>query len=159
MAFKLGKCYMHSSGSMLKIVGLVDTTTYGICLVAEEVNGNLKPVGMDNDASQYWSEVTEDMWKKATQPPEVSYQTEEKPVENQRDFQTKNVGIGKSDPVPEVYGGIDPAKLDADAARILKDLDTVVAPVENAAEESFPDKVDGSDNAITEITFENAKAK
>jgi len=33
--FEIGKCYRHSNGSEIKIVGLTETTGYGRCLLAE----------------------------------------------------------------------------------------------------------------------------
>jgi hypothetical protein len=60
--FEIDHCYEHTSGTQMKIVGVVETTVYGKCLVGEELSGTLKPIsptGTDN-----WREITEEEWMK-----------------------------------------------------------------------------------------------
>ena len=65
MVFEVGKCYRHTTGEELQIVGQVDTTLYGNCLVAESSNSeDLKPVGKDESATDNWVEITQEEWMK-----------------------------------------------------------------------------------------------
>ena len=65
MKFEEGNVYKHSSGTIMKIVGKVNTTGYGVCFVGEEIGkADLKPIGMDSDATQGWEEVEEEIWNK-----------------------------------------------------------------------------------------------
>jgi len=65
MKFEVGKYYSHPGGGMMHVIGGLQTTLYGGCLVAEETrSGNLKPIGQDEDAAQNWEESTEDEWMK-----------------------------------------------------------------------------------------------
>ena len=50
---------------MLSILGEVETTLYGKCLVAEESgSANLYPVGMDETNAVNWKESTKEEWMK-----------------------------------------------------------------------------------------------
>jgi hypothetical protein len=63
MKFEVGKFYEHSSGGMMHIVGGLQTTIYGGCLVAEEFDSaNLKPIGQDEGAAINWTETTKEKW-------------------------------------------------------------------------------------------------
>lgn len=63
LGFKIGRYYKHPSGELMHIIGVVKTTLYGECLVAETSAGfDLKPVGMSRDASEGWREVEKEEW-------------------------------------------------------------------------------------------------
>ncbi|MCP4624483.1 MAG: hypothetical protein GY850_13290 [bacterium] len=63
MKFEVGKFYKHSSGSMMHIIGGLQTTLYGGCLVAEESDsGSLQPIGQDTGSTQNWKETTREKW-------------------------------------------------------------------------------------------------
>lgn len=63
MAFEIGKCYEHTCGEMISVVGKVETTLYGECLVAESNYGSdLKPIGTDDYATANWTEITKGRW-------------------------------------------------------------------------------------------------
>lgn len=66
MVFEIGKFYRHTTGLELAIVGEVETTLYGKCLVAEsnEPSGNLVAVGRDESATQNFIEITKEEWMK-----------------------------------------------------------------------------------------------
>lgn len=53
MVFEKGKYYRHSAGAEMSIVGEVETTLYGNCLVAENAGKSCKtdlsPVGRDEE--------------------------------------------------------------------------------------------------------------
>jgi hypothetical protein len=50
MRFENGKTYIHSSGEVMKIVGFIETHTYGVSMVGEnQETGELKPVGFSDD--------------------------------------------------------------------------------------------------------------
>jgi hypothetical protein len=65
-AFEIGKYYKHAGGGYLHILGVIRTTMWGICFVAEEGGCGcghiLKPVGMDSSCSQNWTETTQEDW-------------------------------------------------------------------------------------------------
>ena len=63
MKFELGKCYQHTSGEMMSIIGKANTCLYGDVLVAETSDSSsLMPVGTDDDAAVNWSEITKGKW-------------------------------------------------------------------------------------------------
>lgn len=62
--FEIGKYYKHSSGKIIHILGRVETTSYGYCLVAETSSGVLVPVGEHDDAIIGWEELTREEWMK-----------------------------------------------------------------------------------------------
>ena len=64
MKFQFGKIYKHTTGSILRIVGFAYTYTYGQCFVGEDECGNLSPVGMTEDHSVNFTEITESEVKK-----------------------------------------------------------------------------------------------
>jgi len=64
-AFEIGKYYMHSScGTVMHIIGALNTTLYGWCFIAEEHGGGrFKPLGFKDDSySQNWKETTKSHW-------------------------------------------------------------------------------------------------
>jgi hypothetical protein len=63
MKFKIGKYYQHGTGRVISIIGTANTFFHGSCLLAEEEDGRLMPVGEDEDAAQYWHEVSG--WKRS----------------------------------------------------------------------------------------------
>lgn len=63
MVFEIGKCYRHNGGEEISIIGELETTLYGKCLISESNRGwNLKPVGRDEDAAENWKEITVEEW-------------------------------------------------------------------------------------------------
>ena len=57
MEFQIGKTYQHSGGRAMKIVGSLKTRMWGDCLVGEENDGTLIPVGSTTDHAVNWKEV------------------------------------------------------------------------------------------------------
>ena len=51
--FKIGQAYTHATGKRMKIVGSAATCTYGLCLVGENINGGLAPVGNGDDGGHF----------------------------------------------------------------------------------------------------------
>jgi len=70
MTFEIGKCYRHSTGIYMSIVGEVETTMWGTTLVAEATHDNygLVPVGKDPARAVGWEEVTEEEWTEQFEP-------------------------------------------------------------------------------------------
>ena len=63
--FELGKCYKHSSGIEMKIVGIVDSTLYGNTFIGEKDNGKFSAVGIGKGGySVNWYEISEEEWMK-----------------------------------------------------------------------------------------------
>ena len=62
--FEIGKAYRHSDGGEMFIVGRVETTIWGNCLIAEEAEGRLKPVGSDRADAVNWHEIPMSEWMK-----------------------------------------------------------------------------------------------
>lgn len=61
MKFEVGKYYKHASGNIMHVIGGLQTTLYGGCLVAEEVDSaNLKPIGQDETSVENWLETTKE---------------------------------------------------------------------------------------------------
>ena len=83
--FRLGRYYQHSGGGpTMLIVAIGITQTYGVCYIAEELDGSLHPVSTDDSgtATQGWHEITEDQFLnppiQAEAPPNSSFmRTEE----------------------------------------------------------------------------------
>lgn len=55
--FEPGKTYRNSSGSKLTILACVRTQAYEWCWVAEDENGELRPVGIGPGYAENWEEV------------------------------------------------------------------------------------------------------
>lgn len=65
MRFEIGKYYGHPTGEQISIVGEVNTTLYGTCLIAESnKTADLKPVGKDESNAENWVEINKDEWMK-----------------------------------------------------------------------------------------------
>lgn len=66
MSFEIGKCYRHTTGHEIKIVGLLNTTMYGVTLMAECVGTReeFMPVGSDESATQNYIEISNEEWMK-----------------------------------------------------------------------------------------------
>lgn len=69
MIFEVGKFYRHMDlGQDLAIVGEVNTTMYGHCLVAEVADWKrgpgLIPVGTDESCAENYEEITRKEWMK-----------------------------------------------------------------------------------------------
>ena len=63
MVFEVGKYYSHPTGEHIAILGEVETTLYGTCLIAESSErADLKPVGKDESNAENWSEISKDEW-------------------------------------------------------------------------------------------------
>lgn len=63
-SFKVGKYYRHRGGAFMHIIGAAETTGYGWALVAEELDGRLRPVGQDVGCTVNWTETTEADWER-----------------------------------------------------------------------------------------------
>lgn len=49
----------------MAIVGEVETTLYGRCLVGEtNKSANLQPIGLDESSTVNWTEITKEEWMK-----------------------------------------------------------------------------------------------
>lgn len=56
--FEIGKTYRHTSGTMMRIVGELDTYLYGRCLVGERSDdAGLHPVGHGEGHTDNWEEI------------------------------------------------------------------------------------------------------
>ena len=66
MKFELGKYYKHNTGEELHIVGIVETTLYGLGYAAETTTTphELKVVGMREDHATNYFEITKEQWMK-----------------------------------------------------------------------------------------------
>lgn len=66
MQLEVGKCYRHTSGMEMSIIGIVETTLSGWAGVAERTdNHDLAMVALnDEDAGIEWEEITEEEWMK-----------------------------------------------------------------------------------------------
>jgi len=64
MKFELGKCYKHSGGRMMKIVGTAQSYIYGLCLIGENIGNTerFQSVGTDTSNAICWHEITEKEW-------------------------------------------------------------------------------------------------
>jgi hypothetical protein len=62
--FELGKCYRHSAGSEVRIIGIGDSTIFGLGLVAEDNKGNFSIFGMTEEHAVNWEEITYQEWMK-----------------------------------------------------------------------------------------------
>lgn len=56
MIFQYGKSYIHTDGSVLRIVGVADSHVHGKCLIAEDAYGTLTPVGQGEEYSVNYTE-------------------------------------------------------------------------------------------------------
>lgn len=55
MKFEVGVTYLHEAGKRVKIVGIIETDTYGLCYVGEDLKtGELIPVGMAEAHAENW---------------------------------------------------------------------------------------------------------
>jgi hypothetical protein len=66
MIFEIGKCYRHTTGEEIQIVGEVNTTLYGNCLAAESNRKrDLIPVSKNDEAATVnWTEISQEEWMK-----------------------------------------------------------------------------------------------
>jgi len=63
--FEIGKFYRHNDGEEIAILGELETTMYGKCLVAESSRSmDLKPVGNDASCTANFHEITKKDWMK-----------------------------------------------------------------------------------------------
>lgn len=66
MELEVGKCYRHSSGKEISIVGVLNTTMYVWGGIAEQSDrSDFTGVQLnDEDAGVGWEEITEEEWMK-----------------------------------------------------------------------------------------------
>ena len=64
MKFELGKCYSHTTGLEMKIIGLADSTLYGFGFVGEGADGTYSMISMREDAAVNWHEIDQAIWMK-----------------------------------------------------------------------------------------------
>lgn len=64
MVFELGKCYRHSTGLEMKIIGLANSTLYGVGYVGEMSDGEIRMVGTHQDNAIGWYQITQWNWTK-----------------------------------------------------------------------------------------------
>jgi len=64
MKFKIGKYYEHMTGAVIHIIGSLNTTLYGMTLIAECANRDeiFMAIGPDSSATANWVEVDEEEW-------------------------------------------------------------------------------------------------
>lgn len=60
MIFEIGKTYQHITGKRMTIIGRLKTHFWGECLIGETDNGELVPVGEQEDNRINWEEVEVD---------------------------------------------------------------------------------------------------
>lgn len=61
--FEIDKYYKHESRKIIHILGRVNTTSYGQCLVAETSSGDLEPIGdQHEDATIGWTKIDKNEW-------------------------------------------------------------------------------------------------
>jgi len=61
MRFEVGKFY-KSSGRYLAIVGVASTTCFGDCLIGEDTEGRLSPIGRETINASGYSEIDHTEW-------------------------------------------------------------------------------------------------
>lgn len=71
MRFEIGKCYRHTTGRTLRIVGSAFTLMHGPCLVGEDEHGQLIPVGPDETNAVNYTEISLESWAESMTPDEV----------------------------------------------------------------------------------------
>lgn len=54
MRFEVGKCYIHNSGKVMRILCEVNTHYYGHCFIGETDDGRFIPVGMESEFTINW---------------------------------------------------------------------------------------------------------
>jgi hypothetical protein len=67
MTFEIGKCYRHTAGSEMKIIGEADSTLFGKTLIGENCGKETQmftAVGRAEDHAVNWTEITEEEWMK-----------------------------------------------------------------------------------------------
>ena len=69
MRFELGKYYRHTSGKMLHIIAVAETSFYGTALIAEDEGGRLQPCGFEEANAKNYVEITQEAWLAALQDP------------------------------------------------------------------------------------------
>ena len=62
MKFELGKCYEHTTGKQMKIVGVADTTLYGLGFVGETPEGTYSIVGTSKENAINFVEISNEKW-------------------------------------------------------------------------------------------------
>ena len=65
MKFEIGKVYRHKTGRVMKIVGVVQSTTRGLTLIGEQLQGQVTffAVGSDESATLNWEAVGDEVWE------------------------------------------------------------------------------------------------
>jgi len=63
MIFEIGKFYRHHGGREISIIGELNTTMYGLALIAEEAGScDFYAVGRDETSTANWKEITKEEW-------------------------------------------------------------------------------------------------
>ena len=64
MRFQIGKSYKHGSGKYMRIIGAVQSTIFGLALVAETPGeGNFRPIGWnDHRYADNWQPISDEEW-------------------------------------------------------------------------------------------------
>lgn len=60
--FEVGKCYAHTNGHQMRILGEIETTIYGKCLLGETLEGGLLPIGMTEEHAVNFTEISQEEW-------------------------------------------------------------------------------------------------
>jgi len=65
IVFEIGKCYRHTTGQEMHVIGELDTVMYGNTLVAETTkNTDLTCVGRSHHNAVNWKEISHQEWMK-----------------------------------------------------------------------------------------------
>ena len=62
ICFALGRCYRHTTGLDMKIIGTADSTLYGIGFVSETADGSYSIVGRRVENAIGWVEISNELW-------------------------------------------------------------------------------------------------
>jgi hypothetical protein len=63
--FQVGKCYRYKSCREMKIIGVVESTVYGICFIGETPDGDFKPIGVLPINFSGWFEISKEEFEKS----------------------------------------------------------------------------------------------
>lgn len=115
MVFEEGKFYKHNTGSTLRIICKISTVFHGNCLLGENNNGDLLPVGESEANAENYVEISEEEFMKPileankTEHEPISFDTipgDQKP-EHRMPLNLKLIDYGRSDNDDDVVPGIE----------------------------------------------------